>query len=240
MINLKLYNIISFSIHHTRLFGFHERITSKILVVANGLVDLEFSCATLYPRFNSNGSAALLVNDMFAALSAALTNPVTTVGQLEEAIEFFKLDIGLPWVLRCLEKLKVEESTLVLAQSLKRVHVADPSSAIVSSDSPVLKAARVRKPKAGARAVVPAVALGAVSRTVTFVPPPAVKSRFGGICRNNCSLEGCAHAASCRFEHVKGSRVLTAAEKTHVKALIAMNNAKPGMPKLTEDSTVVD
>ena len=72
----------------SRWFGFNERILRNIQVVALRLVDFEFDHAILYPRFGSNGSAAILVNEMLGALSAALTNPATSVRQLELAIDF--------------------------------------------------------------------------------------------------------------------------------------------------------
>jgi hypothetical protein len=172
------------------------------------------------------------------------------VQQLETAIAFFELDIRLPWILRRLEALRIQESTLVLAQQgTKRERGADQSAESSVDDEPVVKAARGKKAKrAGTKPVALAVTRAAASRTVVAVPqPPAARasnarSRFGGICKSNCSLEGCARVP-CRFEHVKGARVLTAAEKAHVKAMIALHNTNvptTGFPMLTADPVVVD
>ena len=86
-----------------------------------------------------------------------------------------------------------------------------------------------------------------VGRTVVAVPQPTVvangrRVRLGQICKLNCTLEGCAHVP-CMFEHVKGVRALTAAEKVRVKAMIAEHNLKvptTGFPMITADPAVVD
>ena len=185
---------------------------------------------------------------MLRALSAALTNPATTVHQLELAIEFIKIDITFPWILRRFEALRVEESTLSLTQNAKRGRVADHSAAVVyASEEPVAKAARKRKPKSGApRPVALAAPRPPVSRTVVAVTQPTgpvnVRARLAGICKSNCTIEGCGRVP-CRFEHVKGVRVLTAVEKTRMKAMIALHNLNvptTGFPTMMEDPAVVD
>ena len=73
-------------------------------------------------------------------------------------------------------------------------------------------------------------------------PLVAQRQSFGSLCRSNCCLEGCPRGASCRFEHVKDIRVLSAAEKVSMKKLIAKHNEstnKPGWSMLTPDPSVV-
>ena len=55
-------------------------------------------------------------------------------------------------------------------------------------------------------------------------PLVAQRQSVGSLCRSNCCLEGCSRGTSCKFDHVKDVRTLTAAEKESMKKLIAKHN----------------
>jgi len=68
------------------------------------------------------------------------------------------------------------------------------------------------------------------------------KAKALKLCRADCSLEGCTKGSTCPFEHVKGLRTLSKADKLAMRDLIAshnLNSARTGFATLTADPSVV-
>jgi hypothetical protein len=218
-----------------RLYGLHSRITSRLLSVANMLVDFEMRNEELYPTFKTNGSAVILVNMMLSHFTASMTNKASTVASLESAIDNFDLDINTPWIKLELQLLEKRE-LLSLISGLKRNRLYDNNVvAITTAQTDKLKKVEVMKNEKKKRKIEISPVINA---TKTSTIPRAI---FGSLCRSNCCLEGCSRV-NCKFEHVKDIRMLTASEKEHMKTLIMKHNEnknKPGWSLLTPDPAVV-
>ena len=218
-----------------RLYGLHERITSKLLGVANLLVDFEMVHQGIYPNFKHNGSAYILVNKMLGNFSEAMMNRHTTHEKLEMSIENFELSMSTPWVF--LELTLIEKKELhSVVNNMKRVRVSEPAVLNITTAQTVPNSVSVAGKQSRKKRKVAILQAPAATSVV------ATRPSFSSLCRGNCCLEGCSRGASCKFEHVKNVRDLTAAEKESMKKVIATHNAatnKPGWSLLTPDPTVV-
>jgi hypothetical protein len=227
-----------------RLFGIHQRIVSRWIAVANSLTDFELENREEYPRFGMNGSAAILVNEMISHFSAALTNKDSTVSSIELAIENFDMNINKPWIARRLRAIQTNEVSDLLSvqQSMKRARLTE--KVIGLEPSKFQLGVSQHQQKLGSKIVKAKNLLSAGNKATIITSTAQVSNlnvKFGGICRSNCSLEGCVRD-KCRFEHVKGIRSLSTAEKMHIKQMISTHNTnavKTGFPVLTEDPSVL-
>ena len=214
-----------------RLFGLHERILRSWDSCANAVVNISINNRAEYSRFDVNNSAVHLFNEIIRVISQACTSKATTAISLEQALEALNLDIGQAWVTRSLLIIDRKEMDAMLANASKSS--GKRSAAEVSLPVSATPA------KQSKTAIVPSTPS---SLTVTAVTTSSVSPSTGsGICKFDCSTQGCNNAR-CRFQHLRGQRALTRAEKTQVKAEIAKYNSTPGMnssKKIKEDRSML-
>ena len=214
-----------------RLFGWHDRILRSWDNCANAVINISLNNRAEYSRFDVNNSAVQLFNEIIRVISQACTSKATTAVSLEQALEALNLDIGQAWVIRTLMIIDRNEMDALLANSSKSAGKRSPSDSSLH-----VSATPAKQPKLALVSSTPS------ASTVSAVPTAGNSPANGsGICKFDCSTQGCNNSR-CRFQHLRGQRALTRAEKAHVKSEIAKYNSTPGMnssKKIKEDRSML-